>query len=92
MGYSADGVPHVGAVPGRENQWVIAGFTGHGMPQAFLSARGLVPMILQEEGFESTGVPKIFKASRQRLSNSRNTVLETWETIQQGEGKPGEMF
>ena len=33
MGYSSDGLPHVGQIPGRQNQFVIAGFSGHGMPQ-----------------------------------------------------------
>ncbi|RYP92851.1 hypothetical protein DL770_001022 [Monosporascus sp. CRB-9-2] len=40
MGCSADGLPHVGAVPGRRNQLMLAGFSGYGMPQAFLGTEG----------------------------------------------------
>ncbi len=89
MGYSADGIPYVGAVPGRPNQFIIAGFTGHGMPQVFLSAKGLVSMVLQGGSFEDTGIPKIFETTQKRLNNPRNIVLEAWEAISQGaSGRP----
>ena len=31
MGYSRDGCPWVGGVPGQEGLWVCAGYTGHGI-------------------------------------------------------------
>jgi glycine/D-amino acid oxidase-like deaminating enzyme len=33
MGWSSDFMPYVGDVPGKLGQLVIAGFSGHGMPQ-----------------------------------------------------------
>ena len=78
MGYSTDGFPHIGAVPGRDNQFVIAGFTGHGMPQIFLSAKGLASMVMDGSSFEDTGVPRLYKTTKERLDSSENTVLETW--------------
>lgn len=86
MGYSADEAPFVGTVPGRQNQYVIAGFTGHGMPQIFLSAKGLASMVLQGESFQNTGIPRIFEVTQQRLSNPRNAILEEWEATQRAVG------
>ena len=82
MGYSADGLPYVSAVPGRRNQFIIAGFTGHGMPQAFLCAKGLASIILQGVNFEATGIPKIFEVTPERLKDSRNLAIEAWEAAQ----------
>ncbi|KIW21651.1 hypothetical protein PV08_02231 [Exophiala spinifera] len=67
MGYSMDGLPHVGVVPGTEGQFMIAGFTGHGMPQILLAAEGLVEMIVDDVSFEHTKLPRFFKAKAQRL-------------------------
>jgi glycine/D-amino acid oxidase-like deaminating enzyme len=51
MGFSNDSHPYVGQVPGQKNKWVMGGFTGHGMPRIFLSAKALVQQILDvEEG------------------------------------------
>ena len=86
MGYSADGLPFVGAVPGRQNQFVMAGFTGHGMPQAFLCAKGLASMVLEGEELEATGIPNIFKVTRERLTDTRNLAIEVWEAVQKTSG------
>lgn len=87
MGYSCDGSPFVGAVPGRKNQYIAAGFSGHGMPQAFLSAKGVVSMLMDGADFRSTGVPSLFEASQQRLDNTRNIVLEAWEMFKAAASK-----
>ncbi|KAF2680082.1 FAD dependent oxidoreductase [Lentithecium fluviatile CBS 122367] len=79
MGYSTDGLPHVGKVPGRENQFVIAGFTGHGMPQVFLSAKGVASMVMEGTRFADTGMPRVFEASQARLDDEKNVILEGWE-------------
>ncbi|KAK6365533.1 hypothetical protein LTS17_011252 [Exophiala oligosperma] len=67
MGYSMDGLPHVGAVPGTQGKFIMAGFTGHGMPQIFLSAAGLAQMVLNDISFEQTKLPRLFKARAERL-------------------------
>lgn len=75
MGYTTDSLPHVGKVPGKPGQFVIAGFNGHGMPQIFLSAKGVAQMILKGVDFEQTGVPRIFKTAQERLDNTENEIL-----------------
>ncbi|KAL3429656.1 FAD dependent oxidoreductase-domain-containing protein [Aspergillus tetrazonus] len=66
MGYSSDNLPHVGRVPGEQNQWILAGFTGHGMPQVFLAAEGVARMVVQGASYTETGLPSLFETSQQR--------------------------
>ncbi len=42
MGFTESGLPIVGPVEGMRNVYVCAGFNGHGMGFAFMSAKGLV--------------------------------------------------
>ncbi|KAG5754617.1 hypothetical protein H9Q70_002723 [Fusarium xylarioides] len=74
MGYSTDSLPHVGAVPGRDGVFVIAGFHGHGMPVIFLAAKGIAAMT-QGLAYEKTGMPSLFKTSKDRLESERNDIL-----------------
>ncbi|KAF5687041.1 FAD NAD(P)-binding protein [Fusarium circinatum] len=74
MGYSTDSLPHVGEVPGRDGVFVIAGFHGHGMPVIFLAAEGIAAMT-QGLVYENTGIPSLFKTSRDRLESERNDIL-----------------
>ncbi|KAK6833808.1 oxidoreductase OrdL [Apiospora arundinis] len=76
MGYSSDFMPHVGEMPGKPGQMVLAGFSGHGMPLIFRSAKGLVDMLLHGKNFEETGVPGIFRATQERLDSTKNEILE----------------
>lgn len=78
MGYSADSCPFIGAVPGRSNQFILAGFTGHGMPQIFLSAKAIAQMAVDGVEFSSTGVPRIYQVTEARLKSDKNGVLDTW--------------
>ena len=80
MGYSSDNQPHVGPIPGRQNQYIIAGFTGHGMPQIFLSAKGLADMIVNGSQFTSTGIPRVYQTTSDRISATKNATLEMWES------------
>ncbi|KAH7118351.1 FAD dependent oxidoreductase [Dactylonectria macrodidyma] len=86
MGYSSDALPHVGAVPGRQNQFMLAGFNGHGMPQIFLSAKGIASMMMEQLSFQSTGIPKIYEAAQARLDNPKNSILEGWKEVQRRQG------
>ncbi|KXJ84742.1 FAD dependent oxidoreductase [Microdochium bolleyi] len=86
MGYSSDGLPHIGVVPGRQNQFIIAGFSGHGMPQIFLSAKGVASMMMEQLSFQSTGIPKVYEATQARLGNPRNSILEGWKDVQRRQG------
>ena len=76
MGYSSDSLPHVGHVPGKPGQFITAGFTGHGMPLAWLSGKGVESMISDGIAFAESGVPKIFQTTQARLDQDRNDVLE----------------
>ncbi|KAL3472047.1 FAD dependent oxidoreductase [Aspergillus californicus] len=76
MGYTTDSLPHVGQVPGKAGQFVIAGFNGHGMPQIFLSGKGVAEMVVKGVEFEETGVPRLFKTTQARLDSKGNTILE----------------
>lgn len=79
MGYSSDGLPHVGRRPGCPNQYIIAGFTGHGMPQVFLSAKGVAEMVIGGKEFKDTGVPRVFETTGERLKNTENVILDGWK-------------
>lgn len=78
MGYSADSCPFIGAVPGRQNQFILAGFTGHGMPQIFLAAKGIAEMVTTNVDFASTGVPSLYKVTKERLASKKNGILDSW--------------
>lgn len=45
MGFSRDGLPLIGTVPGNDNLLIGAGFTGHGFGFAWLAGRSLATMI-----------------------------------------------
>jgi hypothetical protein len=74
MGYSSDGLPHVGLVPGEEDQWIIGGFTGHGMPQVFLAAEGIAKMVMQGWNFQETGLPRLFQTTQTRLDAKGSSI------------------
>ncbi|KFX96098.1 hypothetical protein O988_05482 [Pseudogymnoascus sp. VKM F-3808] len=85
LGFSRDGAPWVGEVPGKENAnlWICAGYTGHGMPQAALSAYAVTKMLLQTvfDGkplaevhsslIEAGDLPESFIISAERIARAR---------------------
>ncbi|KAJ5363464.1 uncharacterized protein N7496_009177 [Penicillium cataractarum] len=77
MGYSSDGLPHIGSVPGQKDQYILAGFTGHGMPQIFFAAEGIAKMVVGGMTFEETGLPRLFKTSQSRLDKQENKILKS---------------
>ncbi len=46
MGFSGDGLPFAGELPGRPRIKYLAGHTGHGLGFSFLAARALAEMVL----------------------------------------------
>lgn len=87
MGYSSDGFPHIGEVPGKTGQYICAGFSGHGMPQIFLSAKALAEMVWEGKVVEDVDLPVLYRTSRERLDSKLNTTLEAWEALPK-EAKP----
>ncbi|KAF5533883.1 FAD dependent oxidoreductase [Fusarium phyllophilum] len=75
LGYSADFMPHIGQIPGKTGQFIIAGFTGYGMPKILLSSKGLAQMVRDNATFEQTGLPRVFKTTKER-NESKSSPLE----------------
>ena len=75
MGYTADSLPHVGPIPGKPGQMVIAGFNGHGMPQTFLSAQGVARMLVEGTPYGETELPRLFQTTLERLQSMENQIL-----------------
>lgn len=87
MGYSTDSLPHIGQVPGRPGQFIIAGFTGHGMPQAYLSGKGIAAMVLEGIPFADSGIPRLFETTQARVDHTRNDILESVKDLDQPRAK-----
>ena len=94
MGYSRDRHAWVGAVPERlggggaeGGLWICAGYTGHGMPVAALSAREVVrQMVGGDEVAAVKGegrLPREFAVSEDRVVEARGlphlTLTQGWE-------------
>ncbi|KAH8169238.1 FAD dependent oxidoreductase domain-containing protein [Sarocladium implicatum] len=81
MGYSSDFMPHLGAVPDKPGQYIIAGFSGHGMPEILLSSRGVASMVRDNKTFEQTGLPRMFKTSKERVTAKKSLLEESLEGL-----------
>lgn len=51
QGYTENGLPHVGRVPGVDGQWMLAGFNGGGMALIGTAARAVAKMVVGDLGF-----------------------------------------
>jgi gamma-glutamylputrescine oxidase len=49
MGFSLDGMPIIGALPGRSDLYCVAGFTGHGIGWGFKAGQLLARLLLDGE-------------------------------------------
>lgn len=89
MGFSRDELPWVGPVPGRDGLYVCGGYTGHGMPNAWLCGKAVSIMAGkalsggdQSEAFEAAvkevKLPEQYLLSADRLERVRQlpTVLQ----------------
>ena len=79
MGFSSDYMPYVGHVPGKAGQFVCCGFSGHGMPNINLSARGIAQMVRNGTAFEDTGVPSTYRVTQERIASTKNEILVGWQ-------------
>lgn len=71
MGYSYDSNSHIGQVPSKDGEFIIAGFNDHGIPVIWLAAQELARMVSQEISFEETKIPRLFKTSAQRINQEK---------------------
>ncbi|EQB51303.1 FAD dependent oxidoreductase [Colletotrichum gloeosporioides Cg-14] len=76
MGFSSDFMPYVGEVPAKPGQFILGGFSGHGMPLILLSAKGVVQMLRYGNSFAETGIPSSFQATKERLENTKNSIID----------------
>lgn len=74
MGYTYDGFPFVGEVPGKDGQFMCAGFNGHGMPQVFLSAKAVAEMVVEGKSAESVDLPLVYRSTRERWKGNEEHV------------------
>ena len=77
MGYTEDGFPYIGEIPERPNQYVCAGFSGHGMPQAFLSAKAVATMVVEGKKDEEVDLPRLYRCTQDRLDQRKQHVSLT---------------
>jgi glycine/D-amino acid oxidase-like deaminating enzyme len=64
MGFTPDGLPLVGGLPGRPGAWVIAGFNGHGLGLALACAERLAARVAGERVDESDVVTALLAPGR----------------------------
>ncbi|CAD0081706.1 unnamed protein product, partial [Aureobasidium vineae] len=83
MGFSRDNLPWVGEVPDHEGVFVLAGYTGHGMPNAWLCGKSVATMVLGDdvdvaiEKAVEEGLPRAYLMNQERVERARK--LETVE-------------
>ncbi|KAI9819847.1 MAG: hypothetical protein M1827_006416 [Pycnora praestabilis] len=70
MGFSADGFPLIGEVPGDRGLFIAASFQGHGMVLCFLCANALTEMLFdKDEENLNAWFPQAFKVRRERFQH-----------------------
>ncbi|RVX71509.1 hypothetical protein B0A52_05081 [Exophiala mesophila] len=67
MGFSADGYPFVGPVPGEQGLFLDVSFQGHGMVLCFLCARALADMVLGKDDGLPEWFPNTYRVTEERL-------------------------
>ncbi|WPG99892.1 FAD dependent oxidoreductase [Acrodontium crateriforme] len=81
MGYTHDAMPYVGELPNKPGQYICAGFTGHGMPQMYLSAECLAATIVENKTLRESGLPRLYELSQERLDDPDHRAIEIWNSI-----------
>ena len=71
MGFTPDRNPLVGALPSRPGEYIAAGYTGHGMPVAFLAGANIASLITKDYA------TAIKSSSSNSGSSSDNTTNST---------------
>ena len=77
MGYSADGFPLVGQVPGEESLYVAVSFQGSGMVLSLSSASALAIMVAGRDEDTPPQLPKSFRLTKARLGHKFRGRLHT---------------
>ncbi|PNP59157.1 hypothetical protein THARTR1_01405 [Trichoderma harzianum] len=85
MGFSRDGWPWVGPVPGSagggDGLWLCAGYSGGGMPNAALCAKAVVDMMIPGHGDGDEVVCQVDLSPEYLLTEDRLEKTRTCETV-----------
>lgn len=71
--HSVDYLPIVGAVPGRPNIYIAAGYNGRGMALIHSVTRGLAQQL--KSGQWDNRVPRTFEVTAERLQRAKERAL-----------------
>lgn len=88
MGYSPDGYPFVGEVPGQKGLWASCSFQGHGMVLCWMCAKGMVEMMRAQDGDPNAAqdldawFPEAFKITEERMKKRFQGRLHTSATVE----------
>ena len=77
MGYSSDGFPLVGELPGERGLYIAASFQGLGMVLSFLTAKALNSMVNQQDDDHLRSFPTTFRITKERLGRKFRGRLHT---------------
>ncbi|KAL2126813.1 hypothetical protein VTI74DRAFT_188 [Chaetomium olivicolor] len=84
MGFSPDGFPFVGEVPGEDELWASCSFQGHGMVLCWVCAVALVEMM---EGRDGEGLkewfPDVFRITEERLAQKFQGRLDAMSQVKE---------
>lgn len=87
IGYSFDSNSHIGLIPGKSGNFIIAGFNDHRMPDIWLAAKGLAEMVRTGNSFGDVRVPmrlpRLFKTTQARIDRAQKgpesgDILNWW--------------
>ncbi|KAK2597895.1 hypothetical protein N8I77_012648 [Diaporthe amygdali] len=81
MGYSPDGFPFVGEMPGSKGLWASCSFQGHGMVLCWMCARAMVKM-MRGDGDLDSWFPRAFVISEERLGKRFRGRLHTSAAVE----------
>ncbi|KAI1380455.1 FAD dependent oxidoreductase [Hypoxylon crocopeplum] len=80
MGYSPDGFPLVGEMPGEKDLWVSSSFQGHGMVLCWMCGRALVAMMDGRPGSDeelNSWFPEVYRITKERMRLNFHGRLHT---------------
>ncbi|KAI1495735.1 hypothetical protein F5X99DRAFT_414807 [Biscogniauxia marginata] len=75
MGYSSNRLSRTGGVLNRPGMFIMAGFSGLGMLQIFLTAAGLAYMVKYEKSFQKYEILRLFEEASDQLNSKENMVM-----------------
>ncbi|OCF32027.1 hypothetical protein I316_06413 [Kwoniella heveanensis BCC8398] len=85
LGFTPDQVPFIGPVPGKEGQYMMAGFNGHGMARIFHCGPCLADVVMNGMSAWDPTVPEAFTITEERLRRLRDLLPKGVSVAHQAE-------